>query len=106
MSTHVASFLPDKVQLQEEQRFDLIWTCVLCRNVHHGKIERVINSDIFFFQLIVVLSGGGDFLLKVWSVLDGSCPVTMKGHIKCKLLALFIHNRCYGHASSRRNIPN
>lgn len=48
-----------------------------------------------FFQLIVVLSGGGDFLLKIWSALDGSCPVTMKGHTKRKqnIYAIRIHNR-------------
>ena len=78
---------------------------MLCRNVYHRKIGHVINSDIFF-EPIVVLSGGGDFLLKVWSVLDGSCPVTMKGHIKRNSFALFIRNRCYGHVSIWQNIAN
>ncbi|KAF9417670.1 hypothetical protein BGZ94_009905 [Podila epigama] len=43
---------------------------------------QYVNSCQFFPSGQVILSGGGDFLLKVWSALDGSCPVTMKGHVK------------------------
>ncbi|KAG0270513.1 Cofactor of BRCA1 [Actinomortierella ambigua] len=46
-----------------------------------GHIQYV-NTVRFFPSGQVILSGGGDFMLKVWSVLDGTCPVTMKGHIK------------------------
>jgi len=31
---------------------------------------------------IVVLSGSSDFQLRIWSVLDGSNPVTLKAHTK------------------------
>ncbi|KAI8646054.1 WD40-repeat-containing domain protein [Parasitella parasitica] len=34
----------------------------------------------FFPSNLVVLTGGSDFLLKIWSVLDGSNPVTLQGH--------------------------
>ena len=34
----------------------------------------------FFPSGVVVLSGGSDMQLKVWSAEDGSCPVTLTGH--------------------------
>ncbi|KAG0237740.1 hypothetical protein BGW42_000146 [Actinomortierella wolfii] len=46
-----------------------------------GHIQYV-NTARFFPSGQVILSGGGDFMLKVWSALDGTCPVTMKGHVK------------------------
>jgi len=45
-------------------------------------MDNINNKHFEWFPDIVILSGGGDFLLKIWSVLDGSCPITMKGHLK------------------------
>lgn len=36
----------------------------------------------FFPSGIVVLSGGADLRLKIWSVEDGSCPRTLTGHTR------------------------
>ena len=44
-----------------------------------GHIEDV-NVCRFFPSGVVVLSGGSDFKLKVWSAEDGSCPVTIAAH--------------------------
>lgn len=45
----------------------------------HGHIGDV-NVCKFFPSGLVVLSGADDIRLKVWSVEDGSCPVTLVGH--------------------------
>ena len=41
-------------------------------------------GDVYSCRLfpsgMVVLSGGADRQLKIWSVLDGSCPRTLVGH--------------------------
>ena len=39
-----------------------------------------MNTCCFFPSGKVVLSGGADLRLKIWSTEDGSCPVTLKGH--------------------------
>ena len=39
-----------------------------------------MNTCRFFPSGKVVLSGGADLRLKIWSTEDGSCPVTLKGH--------------------------
>lgn len=39
-----------------------------------------VNTCRFFPSGKVVLSGGADLRLKIWSAEDGSCPVTLKGH--------------------------
>ncbi|KAK2558083.1 Proteasomal ATPase-associated factor 1 [Acropora cervicornis] len=39
-----------------------------------------VNTCCFFPSGKVVLSGGADLRLKIWSTEDGSCPVTLKGH--------------------------
>ena len=39
-----------------------------------------MNTCRFFPSGKVVLSGGADLRLKIWSAEDGSCPVTLKGH--------------------------
>ncbi|MGH0179331.1 UNVERIFIED_CONTAM: hypothetical protein FKN15_001715, partial [Acipenser sinensis] len=39
-----------------------------------------VNCCRFFPSGMVVLSGGMDTLVKVWSAENGSCPVTFKGH--------------------------
>ena len=39
-----------------------------------------VNTCKFFPSGKVVLSGGADLRLKIWSAEDGSCPVTLKGH--------------------------
>ena len=39
-----------------------------------------VNTCKFFPSGKVVLSGGADLRLKIWSTEDGSCPVTLKGH--------------------------
>ncbi|KAI9033888.1 WD40-repeat-containing domain protein [Phycomyces nitens] len=36
--------------------------------------------SILIFVLLVLLSGASDFQVKIWSVLDGSNPVTLRGH--------------------------
>lgn len=50
-------------------------------------IQRVLKghlSDVttvqFFPSNLVLLTGGADFQVKIWSVLDGSNPVTLQGH--------------------------
>ncbi|KAG0431946.1 hypothetical protein HPB47_021260, partial [Ixodes persulcatus] len=42
----------------------------------------------FFPSGVVVLSGGADMQLKIWSAETGKCPVTMKGH------SAAIHDTC------------
>lgn len=39
-----------------------------------------VNTCRFFPSGKVVLTGGADLRLKIWSAEDGSCPVTLKGH--------------------------
>ncbi|GES75280.1 proteasomal ATPase-associated factor 1-like [Rhizophagus clarus] len=49
------------------------------------RIERTcadITTCRFFPSGQVVLSGASDFQLRIWSALDGSNPVTLKGHNK------------------------
>ncbi|KAF9297284.1 hypothetical protein BGZ74_009940 [Mortierella antarctica] len=46
-----------------------------------GRMTQELKGH-FQYVNSLILSGGGDFLLKIWSALDGSCPVTMKGHVK------------------------
>ncbi|CAO3645742.1 unnamed protein product [Mucor fragilis] len=56
-------------------------------SVSSGEIQMTLKghlSDVttvqFFPSNLVVLTGGSDFLLKIWSVLNGSNPVTLQGH--------------------------
>ncbi|KAL0140526.1 WD40-repeat-containing domain protein [Mucor lusitanicus] len=56
-------------------------------SVSSGDIQMTLKghlSDVttvqFFPSNLVVLTGGSDFLLKIWSVLNGSNPVTLQGH--------------------------
>lgn len=44
-----------------------------------GHVSEVTHCR-FFPSGMVVLSGGVDMRLKIWSVEDGSCPVTLTGH--------------------------
>lgn len=39
-----------------------------------------VNTCQFYPSGLVVLSGGLDTQLKIWSVEDGSCPRTLRGH--------------------------
>ena len=39
-----------------------------------------VQTSQFFPSGAVVLSGGMDMRLKIWSVQDGSCPRTLCGH--------------------------
>ncbi|XP_068122724.1 proteasomal ATPase-associated factor 1 isoform X2 [Hyperolius riggenbachi] len=66
---------------------------------NNGEIRRVlqghvydVNCCMFFPSGMVVLSGGMDAQVKVWSVEDASCPVTFKGH-KAGILDLAIVDR-------------
>jgi len=43
---------------------------------HYGDITKVR----FFPSGQVLLTAATDLQIKIWSVLDGSCPVTLKGH--------------------------
>ncbi|KAG9465125.1 hypothetical protein GDO78_018875 [Eleutherodactylus coqui] len=54
---------------------------------NNGEIRRVLEGHIydvncctFFPSGMVVLSGGMDAQVKIWSVEDASCPVTFRGH--------------------------
>ncbi|EPB85922.1 hypothetical protein HMPREF1544_07254 [Mucor circinelloides 1006PhL] len=56
-------------------------------SVSSGDVQITLKghlSDVstvqFFPSNLVVLTGGSDFLLKIWSVLNGSNPVTLQGH--------------------------
>lgn len=49
-----------------------------------------VNTCRFFPSGIVVLSGGMDAQLKIWSVEDGNCSVTLNGHKGGKQLILWI----------------
>ncbi|GAN05272.1 WD40 repeat-like protein [Mucor ambiguus] len=56
-------------------------------SVSSGETQMTLKghlSDVttvqFFPSNLVVLTGGSDFLLKIWSVLNGSNPVTLQGH--------------------------
>ncbi|KAI9469768.1 MAG: WD40-repeat-containing domain protein [Benjaminiella poitrasii] len=44
-----------------------------------GHVSDVTTVQ-FFPSNLVILTGGADFQLKIWSVLNGSNPVTLKGH--------------------------
>ena len=39
-----------------------------------------VETCRFFPSGIVVLSGGADMRLKIWSAQDGTCPRTLIGH--------------------------
>ena len=39
-----------------------------------------VETCRFFPSGVVVLSGGSDMMLKIWSAQDGSCPRTLIGH--------------------------
>lgn len=39
-----------------------------------------VTAVQFFPSNLVLLTGGADFQLKIWSVIDGSNPVTLRGH--------------------------
>ncbi|KAG1125150.1 hypothetical protein G6F42_008970 [Rhizopus arrhizus] len=60
---------------------------ILLGNIAEGEVQKTLTghlSDVttvqFFPSNLVLLSGGADFLLKIWSAIDGSNPVTLKGH--------------------------
>lgn len=55
----------------------------------NGQIRRVLEGHVgdvhfckFFPSGLVVLSGGADIRLKIWSAEDGSSPVTLIGHTR------------------------
>jgi proteasomal ATPase-associated factor 1 len=59
----------------------------LLGNIAEGEVQKTLTghlSDVttvqFFPSNLVLLSGGADFQLKIWSAIDGSNPVTLKGH--------------------------
>lgn len=43
-----------------------------------------VTTVQFFPSNLVVLTGGADFQIKIWSILDGSNPVTLQGHTSGK----------------------
>ncbi|KAI9313563.1 WD40-repeat-containing domain protein [Dichotomocladium elegans] len=60
---------------------------IILGKLNDGKCERMLEGHLadvttvqFFPSNQVVLSGGSDFQAKIWSVLDGSNPVTLRGH--------------------------
>ena len=58
--------------------------CVQCvQRVLEGHVGDVYTCR-FFPSGIVILSGGADLQLKIWSALDGSCPRTLIGHTRGK----------------------
>lgn len=44
-----------------------------------GHLDDVTTVQ-FFPSDQVILSGGADFQIKIWSAIDGSNPVTLVGH--------------------------
>ncbi len=55
--------------------------------VTHYTLQRTLEGHVgdvykcrFFPSGIVVLSGGADMQLKIWSAETGQCPVTLRGH--------------------------
>ena len=55
--------------------------------VSSGIVRRLLVghlSDVtclkFFPSNLVLLTGGDDMCVKIWSIEDGSCPVTLTGH--------------------------
>jgi proteasomal ATPase-associated factor 1 len=61
----------------------LIWL------TENGMVRRNLDGHVFDVQIckffpsgVVVLSGGADFRLKIWSAEDASCPVTLITHTK------------------------
>ena len=59
-----------------------IFSCLFSICVQHNLEGHIsdVNTCRFFPSGKVVLSGGADLRLKIWSAEDGSCPVTLKGH--------------------------
>ena len=55
-------------------------SCSVQRNLE-GHVGDVYTCR-FFPSGIVVLSGGADMRLKIWSAEDGSCPRTLIGHTR------------------------
>ncbi|CEG66681.1 hypothetical protein RMATCC62417_03216 [Rhizopus microsporus] len=60
---------------------------VFLGNLSEAKVQTILKghlSDVtavqFFPSNLVLLTGGADFQLKIWSVIDGSNPVTLRGH--------------------------
>ncbi|KAJ8659842.1 hypothetical protein O0I10_004435 [Lichtheimia ornata] len=60
---------------------------IIIGNLSDGKEERVMQGHLddvttvqFFPSDQVILSGGADFQIKIWSAIDGSNPVTLVGH--------------------------
>lgn len=60
-----------------------------------------VTSCQFFPSGVVILTGGSDMQLKIWSAEDGSCPVTMKGHRGGKERVTFRCSRFYVHNFAR-----
>lgn len=61
-----------------------------------------VTTVQFFPSNLVVLTGGSDFLLKIWSVLNGSNPVTLQGHTSGMSLILkkmISINKIYGYSN-------
>ncbi|KAI7885200.1 WD40 repeat-like protein [Lichtheimia hyalospora FSU 10163] len=60
---------------------------IIIGSLKDGKEERVLQGHLddvttveFFPSNQVILSGGADFQVKIWSAIDGSNPVTLVGH--------------------------
>lgn len=70
-----------KVQVRkiekEQVRNDLY--IVSIKTILKGHLSDVTAVQ-FFPSNLVLLTGGADFQLKIWSVIDGSNPVTLRGH--------------------------
>jgi len=71
-----------------------IWdtTTGLVRRTLSGHVGEV-NCCRFFPSGVVVLSGGSDTQLKIWSAADGSCPRTLNGKHQAGILSLEIVER-------------
>ena len=52
---------------------------VIAKRELKGHVTDVTTCR-FFPSGVVLLTGGSDMQLKIWSAEDGSCPVTLKGH--------------------------
>lgn len=54
-------------------------TDYVIQTILKGHLSDVTTVQ-FFPSNLVVLTGGADFQVKIWSVLNGSNPVTLQGH--------------------------
>ena len=65
-------------------RHPIYWPLTSCCSVQRNLEGHVgdVYTCRFFPSGIVVLSGGADMRLKIWSAEDGSCPRTLIGHTR------------------------